>query len=295
LAELRTLGAVVDYIRQGMASYQPPELLPTPEQKNGKTSVVTSTVIAHNGHSTEKTGPMKLIRSVPQLKKLLQPDYLEFKLPTGYSSLITDDGTATTGLLADLLIGEGWKVAVLSFPETSTATLPGGVTRHTLADWSEAQLTQTLQNIVATQGEIGAFIHLSPVWNKNANTLPETVLKQVFLLAKYLSPSLKASSTQGRGCFMAVTHLDGQFGQSGVGEAVEAGLFGLVKSLRREWDEVFCRAVDFDPTLEPEQVVKYLLAELHDPDRSLAQAGYGEQGRVTLIAELQESLNGVNK
>ena len=293
LAELRTLGSVVEYIRQGMANYQPEPA--KPEHKNGKTNEGSLNRATHNHTLPEKSNPLKLSRSLPHLKTLPPPAYFESSLPAGYSCLISDDGTAISGLLAALLMAEGWKVTVLSFPLTTAATLPGGVKRYTLADWSEEQLTQTLQNIATSQGEIGAFIHLSPTWKNEQDSSPKAVLKQVFLLAKHLGPSLKVSASQGWGCFMAVTRLDGQFGQSGEGEPIDAGLFGLVKSLRREWDEVFCRAVDFSPLITPEQVVKGLLAELHDPDHNLSQVGYGEQSRVRLVAELQESLNGTNK
>jgi acyl transferase domain-containing protein len=278
LVELRTLGAVVEYIRQGIANHQNP----APAQQEH---------IFAEGIISPDNKPLELKRAIPHLKTLPPPDYLEFSLPEGFGCLITDDGTDATGLLAAMLMSEGWKVSVLTLPFTGTTALPTDIPCYSLPDWNEAQLGQTLRHIAACQGEIGAFIHLSPADSVAA----DAALKEVFLIAKHLGGSLKASASAGQGSFLAITHLDGQFGQSGKGEAIEAGLFGLVKSLKREWDEVFCRAIDFADAFESHQIVKNVLVELHDPDRSFAQIGYSTEGRVTLVVETDGSINGADK
>ena len=50
-------------------------------------------------------------------------------------------------------------------------------------------------------------------------------------------------------------------------EPVSGGLFGLTKTLNLEWDDVFCRAVDLQPEMDPELAAKYIVAELSDPNR----------------------------
>jgi len=64
-------------------------------------------------------------------------------------------------------------------------------------------------------------------------------------------------------------------------------LFGLTKSLRWEWPQVFFRAIDLNPNLDPHESAEYILAELHDSNRYIGEVGYGSQGRVTLVAKAE--------
>ncbi len=250
-------------------------------------------------HSSFSVSPI-IATNVPRLKATLKtlprPDFLEFKLPEGHISLITDDGSLTTGQLAQSLIDQGWKVVVMSFPLSlmpKQLPLPTGVTRVTLANLSEDHLQQQLEAISTHCGMIGAFIHLHPLFAaEQTGRIPylkeeKAIVKHVFLMAKHLKQSLNTAATQGRSCFCTVAHLDGAFGLEykhnfGV---IGAGLFGLTKSLRWEWPNVFTRAIDLSPTLEAQESAYYIVAELHDPNRYISEVGYSFQGRVTLIAE----------
>ena len=110
------------------------------------------------------------------------------------------------------------------------------------------------------------------------------MLKQVFLLAKHLKTSLNEASQHGNSCFLTITHLDGELGASGEGYSqITGGLFGLTKSLRWEWSEVSCRAIDLSPNLDAPNSVKHIIAELHDPNRLIAEVGYSSKGRTTLV------------
>ena len=92
--------------------------------------------------------------------------------------------------------------------------------------------------------------------------------------------------------FWTVARLDGALGLSRDLDfnPIAGGLFGLTKTLNLEWPQVFCRAIDLHPGIAPDQVAQYVLAELHDPNRLIAEVGYGTQGRVTLVAD-QEPTN----
>ena len=46
----------------------------------------------------------------------------------------------------------------------------------------------------------------------------------------------------------------------------------------------YLAAVDVCPTMDVDETVCAIIAELHDPNRLLVEVGYGEQGRVTLEA-----------
>lgn len=276
LGDLRTIGQIVDYLQQlagGEKKKSEPEFVQQPPE-------LEHTIQRH---------PVKL-------RSLAQPDYLDFTLPEGHIGLITDDGSLTTYKLTESLIEKGWKVVVISFPQSliaQQAPLPTGVTRVTLANLSEEHLQQQLQAIASHCGTIGAFIHLHPIFVGNHtgsiyyNEQEKAIVKQVFLMAKHLKPSLNEAAKHGRSCFCTVAHLDGAFGleyKVNFG-AIGAGLFGLTKTLRWEWPKVFTRAIDLSPRLDAKQSVHNIIAELHDPNLYISEVGYGSQGRVTIIAD----------
>lgn len=215
------------------------------------------------------------------------PDFLAYTLPTSHVCLITDDGTETTTQVAQSLLEQGWRVAVLSFPPSVVAmqaALPAGVERVSLANLAEDELvdglTATSTALSAGVGPIGSFIHLHPAQADSA-----TVLKQVFFIAKHLKDTLSAAAQQnGRASFITVTHMDGALGLDGEipFNPIDGGLAGLTKTLNLEWPQVFCRAIDLHPGFAPDQAAAYVLAELHDSNRLVTEVGYGNQGRVTL-------------
>ncbi|MEH2152480.1 beta-ketoacyl synthase N-terminal-like domain-containing protein [Nostoc sp.] len=277
LGDLRTIGQIVDYLQQ----------LAGGEKKKSEPEFVQQQPpqLEHN-----------IQRHLVKLRSLPQPDYLDFTLPEGHIGLITDDGSLTTYKLTESLIEKGWKVVVISFPQSliaQQAPLPTGVTRVTLANLSEEHLQQQLQAIASHCGTIGAFIHLHPMFVGNHtgsisyNESEKAIVKHVFLMAKHLKPSLNEAAKHGRSCFCTVAHLDGAFGleyKVNFG-AIGAGLFGLSKTLRWEWPKVFTRAIDLSPRLDAKQSVQNIIAELHDPNLYISEVGYGSQGRVTIIAD----------
>ncbi|MEH1856948.1 MAG: beta-ketoacyl synthase N-terminal-like domain-containing protein [Nostoc sp.] len=277
LGDLRTIGQIVDYLQQ----------LAGGEKKKSEPEFVQQQPpeLEHN-----------IQRHPVKLRSLAEPDYLDFTLPEGHIGLITDDGSLTTYKLTESLIEKGWKVVVISFPQSliaQQAPLPTGVTRVTLANLSEEHLQQQLQAIASHCGAIGAFIHLHPMFVANHtgsisyNKSEKAIVKHVFLMAKHLKPSLNEAAKHGRSCFCTVAHLDGAFGleyKVNFG-AIGAGLFGLTKTLRWEWPKVFTRAIDLSPRLDAKQSVQNIIAELHDPNLYISEVGYGSQGRITIIAD----------
>nr|WP_138497437.1 type I polyketide synthase [Nostoc sp. PA-18-2419] len=275
LGELRTIGQIVDYLQQ----------LAGGEKKKYEFEFVQQ--------------PPELEYSIQRypakLRTLPKPDYLDFTLPEGHITLITDDGSLTTAKLTESLIAQGSKVVVISFPQSvisQQSPLPAGVTRVTLANLSEEHLQQQLQAIATHCGTIGAFIHLHPIFvANNTGKIPyieqeKAIVKHVFLIAKHLKPSLNETARHGRSYFCTVAHLDGAFGfdrKVNFG-AIGAGLFGLTKTLRWEWPKVFTRAIDLSPRIDAQQSVNHIIAELHDPNLYIGEVAYGSQGRVTLIA-----------
>ena len=277
LGELRTLGQIVEYLQQQTVTTEKKEFQNQPfnEQLD----------LDH-----------KIPRCLVKLKALPEPDSLDFTLPDKHIVLLTDDGSLTTSKLAQSLTDRDWKVVVLSFPQSLIAEqppLPKGVSRIVLNNLSEEHLKQQLAAITANYGFVGAFIHLNPAIGTGPNhgirflDLEKALLKQVFLIAKHLKPSLNQAARQGRSCFMTVARLDGAFGlaQNMNFGAIGAGLFGLTKTLNLEWKSVFCRGIDLSPDLNAERSAQYIMAELHDPNHYITEVGYSSQGRVTLSTE----------
>ncbi|MTJ49074.1 type I polyketide synthase [Dolichospermum sp. UHCC 0259] len=301
LGDLRTIGQIVNYLQSLVGGEKKKPHIDV----NPVVDLIPPAVGAGSPRPevVDLTPPPIVDPNLPrrpaQLKTLPRPDFLEAQLPEGHIGLITDDGSLTTTKLAHALLEQGWKVVVLSFPQSLVSEqlpLPAGVTRVTLANMSEQHLQLLLQSVTTKHGAIGAFIHLHPQFTPEKPghiSYPEAekaILKQVFLMAKHLKATLNnAASLPGRTSFCTVAHLDGEFGlghQTNF-SAIAAGLFGLTKSLRWEWPQVFFRAIDLNPSLDPHESAQYIVAELHDSNRYIGEVGYGEQGRVTLVAKAE--------
>ncbi len=211
------------------------------------------------------------------------PDFLAYTLPSSHCCLLTDDGTETTTQVAQSLLERGWRVAVLSFPQSlvsAQAALPAGVERVSLANLDEVDLVEGITAVTTQFGPIASFIHLQPAQADSA-----AVLKQVFFIAKHLKETLnETAQQQARASFVTVARMDGSLGLDGeiAFDPIHGGLFGLTKTLNLEWPQVFCRAIDLHPGFTPEQAAAYVLAELYDPNQLITEVGYGNQGRVTL-------------
>jgi len=210
---------------------------------------------------------------------------------------VTNDGSALTPTVVRLLEAEGMRVVVLNLPAVSkTLTTDNTVTLETTSAEAIGNVVETIRQ---RYGKIGAFIHLHPHLEFQGRNftqhfqIDQSVVKTVFLLAKYLQPDLVELGERQRAAFLTVSRLDGRLGLGGRGNVsvVGGGLPGLVKSLRLEWPAVFCRAVDMEPELPVAGMGDQVIAELHDADLTVVEAGYSRDGRCTISAtpdEVQE-------
>ncbi|RCJ23972.1 beta-ketoacyl synthase [Nostoc sp. ATCC 43529] len=280
LAQVPTVGQLLGYIQEGLG---------TRDWGLGTGKEFSQSPIPNT--------QSQILRSPVRLKYLPEPDVLDFTLPDEHIALLTDDGSLTTAKLAEILHSRGWKIVVLSFPQSLIAQqlpLAEGISRVVLADLTEEHLQEQLTAIATNYGQIAAFIHLNPSNHEDSSNgvryleSEKAILRHVFLIAKYLKEPLNQAATQGRSCFVTVARLDGEFGlghKTNFG-AIGAGLFGLTKTLNQEWENVFCRAIDLSPDLDPQTSAQYILAELQDPNLLVVETGYSPQGRVTLIQGL---------
>ena len=195
-----------------------------------------------------------------------------------------------------MLAKEGLKIGLIYLSKPSATTSAGqieGCKRYVLEDASEAAVKNLMQKIVTDYEKIFAFIHLEPNrGEKRTEPLEikedgENKLKAIFLMARDLKSRLMAITAETRPAFITVTQMDGKFGLNGYegADPLPGGFAGLVKTLRLEWPNVFCRALDFHPSLEPRFVAEKIKDELFDADLRLSEVGYTPEGRFTIVLE----------
>ena len=205
----------------------------------------------------ERSAGSGVERRLVRLKRLPAADRLENALPAGHTVLVTDDGTPLPLHVARRLAARGQRVIRIA--------LDGDLER------------------ARAEGPVGGLVHLHSRFGPGDGRKEKEVLRAVFLLAGKLHADLRRAG----GVFLTAARLDGRLGMGGDGYSPAAGaLCGLVKTLRHEWDNVLCRAVDLHPELGPEEAADALLAEMEDPDRGLAEVGF-DGSRWTAVAELQ--------
>jgi len=190
-------------------------------------------------------------------------------------------------------------VVLLRFPDTVCAYDDGALLPDlpvvTPESSEESAISAALFALRDAYGPVGAFIYLhgQPIGEPEVDDAPHTgvvdAVRRPFILAKYLWSDLAAAAGAGWAGFFTATRMDGALGTSGQlpGGArglAAGGLAGLTKTLRLEWPTVTCRAVDLAPELEPDQVAELLFGEICDPNRLVAEVGWGDRGRMTLEA-----------
>ncbi|MBW4696839.1 MAG: SDR family NAD(P)-dependent oxidoreductase [Aphanocapsa lilacina HA4352-LM1] len=223
-------------------------------------------------------------------------DRLECALPEDATCLLSEDGSQLTPRLAAALSARGWRVVVLAWAEAAGPALPAGIERVVVPAPGERDIQAVLAAIRSRCGTVRAFVHLHPplpmVERGTIAFLPPeaALIEGVFYLAKHLKSALEEAARSARSCFMTVARLDGRLGveHSRPCSALAGGLFGLSKSLHKEWPNVYCRAVDLCPDLAVDAAVDCLLAELDDPDRRLVEVGHTGEQRTTLTCAPEE-------
>jgi polyketide-type polyunsaturated fatty acid synthase PfaA len=261
IAELSTLGHVIEYIREAVgAGSAAPAPVARPPEGSGNGA----------GAGIEVAGV--------RLGRLPEPDRLEVAPPPGHVCLVTDDGTPATDLLVEALRRRGWAAAV---PLRLPAAGPDAAGDPAAEEDIVAALVDEAER---RHGPIGGLVHLHPD-PRGAEPPPadaeRSILRQVYLIARRLDASLPAAGRHGRAPFVTVVRLDGAFGLDGdpSSSPLAGGLSGLVKTLAHEWPEVFCRALDIHPAFSSEAVVERILAELGDPDRATVEVAHSADGR----------------
>ncbi|BBB00134.1 putative polyunsaturated fatty acid synthase PfaA [Actinacidiphila reveromycinica] len=260
LAELRSLRDIVEFVAGGDASTPQPAAAPVPAPA-----------------STEPRG--RIGRAQAALAVLPEPDRLVNAYPQGSGALIVDNGGDITPVLAERLAAEGWKVHVLRLP--GVAERASGVRDHALAGWGVTELAARVEDALADRISLVLDLTTAPGgdWADGVRRLAHSLL-----VAKHVVEPLTEAAAFGRAAFVAVTRLDGAFGLHGVAEESipGGGVAGLVKTLAVEAPELFCRAVDLAPALDPAAAAAVVLEEVHAAGAEPVQVGRDGTRRVGL-------------
>ena len=228
-------------------------------------------------------------RNEVYLKYLPKPDYLQYQAVQGTVTLITNEGSALTEKVYQSLKAKGRQVVVLNLPNQHK---PVAEYQYSLNAYNDLAVKTAIANIEQQYGTVSDFIHLHPHFEfKNGQfaqhfETERSIVKTVFLLAKYLQKSLNTLGEQGRSSFLTITRMDGQLGlgKRSNTSVVGGGLNGLTKCLNLEWSSVYCRAVDIQPEIASSSIAEHIVAALYDPNRSIIETAISKEGRYTLAA-----------
>jgi len=264
LSSLQTLQEILDHLGS---------------KKKSPESVAPSTTSISGFPAASQVGRLPV-----SLQALASPDLLDVSFPAGHQLLIVGDPKLASSL------ADGLKSA--GFSTLSFLTLPGlkpakGLTGPVMDELTEASLKLAVDSLRAN-APIGGLLYLHPQNNRKTwfDSAEAQGVKACFFLAKFLKTDLQTAAASGRSFFVTLTQLDGQLGCSESGDfgVMGGGLSGLIKTIKIEWPQVFCRTVDVEPGLA---VGPLLQAELFDPDLALSETGWSAQGRQTLVAKNQ--------
>ncbi len=126
-----------------------------------------------------------------------------------------------------------------------------------------------------------ALILLTP------EVVEDNFLKRAFRLIQLAGPSLRKAGGADTAILLTVSRLDGAFGFGGagpIGNPVSGGLAGLLKTARREWPEVHCKALDLNTgSLPADETAAQIVEEMFRVGP--VEVGLSGRSRVTLAVD----------
>jgi acyl carrier protein len=277
LVELRTLAEIITRFSTGKQ----------PEIHTEQPALVVEEHI-------ENANPIEVLPVSLQL--LPKPDRIVIDYPENSTVLITANDADIANRLAKNFMEKGLTVGLIHLHPNGKSKSPvngNGLKHYHLENSSDHGIESMMQSIMAEHKKIVGFFHLDPSREGKSkghidiNDEGTQSLKTIFLMARHMKTPLMDAAADTRPAFMTVTQMDGQFGLNGykAADPLPGGFGGLVKSLRHEWTQVFCRALDFHPELDSQEVVDKIEEELFDSDLCLSEVGYTPEGRFTLALD----------
>lgn len=201
--------------------------------------------------------------------------------------LVVDDSCGIAQTLVDRLVRQGVQAALLTPARAGQPAAPGAV------NLSDADaLRGALDALHKRLGRVAALVYCAPLGDDPSlrsedpaawKPALEAELLGLLHLAQQLESNLRDN---GGGRLIVATRMGGTFGSLSPRQAaglqpIHGGVVGFVKALNREWDNVRCKAVDFETTASNDAIVSALWAELASGDH-LSEVGYVGGRRVKI-------------
>ncbi|MBI3372080.1 MAG: SDR family NAD(P)-dependent oxidoreductase [Betaproteobacteria bacterium] len=185
-------------------------------------------------------------------------------------------------------------VALAGRGERESITLPAGAHVWVTDDGTElsARVDERLRasGLIVHRGDLhgtfsgegsaapAALVIISPAGGGD-----DSFLRRAFRLVQRAGPSLREAGNTGAAILTTVSRLDGAFGFGNLdarSDPVSGGLAGLVKTARREWPEVRCKALDVDPATRDDTAAQQIVDEMFCDGP--VEVGLSEHARVSL-------------
>jgi len=254
LAELRTLDQIVGHLAAEPA---------TPREA-GSTAPATS----DPAPADDDPEPA---RYAIDLVPLPARDDLDAPYAPDPLAVIVDRGGPEPDALATTLGVTGWRVRRVTLPDTAGEDLAGsempGLAEHLAPAFAGDDRVDACLVVLRDEEDLGSSL---------------VQLADAVLVAGHAQEALARTARGGtRAAFVTVTRCDGGLGLRGrlvAGDAVLAGVGGLVKTMAREAPGVFSRAIDVAPVLDAGAAAVLVVGELADAALDTPEVGIDADG-----------------
>lgn len=179
-------------------------------------------------------------------------------------ALVVAESSEQSVELIKQLQAKNFTINVICFPGLEFDA--SGVQVQRLKDWDEKTLNTALSSFSTIDLVIYQHdsINVTKVSDYATQQIEIQWLQHLLLLAKYYKTALNDNVEVRKG-FVTVARIDGQLGlKTPESRCLAAGCFGLIKTLAVESQNIFCRALDIEPSLSAKVTAQRVLEEAFD-------------------------------
>ncbi len=197
--------------------------------------------------------------------------------------LVTDGPTGRARTLFSLLRGLDYDLAFVRHGSTGKRHGAGNYEVDLLSAEGMKQLRAWIEQ---DHGTLTAVCHLLPL-DPAPEVEPSRCLEVRSLF--HLLTTFGLDLVKAKGTVLGVTGCGGAFG---VGEAIDdfrpgvTALFGFLKSLAREWQDVHVKLIDTYKDIDDPQLLGLIVTEFQTTDRKV-EVGYGREGRQVIEVQAE--------
>ncbi|AJQ96657.1 type I polyketide synthase [Gynuella sunshinyii] len=217
------------------------------------------------------------------------------RIKPGSTIILFSEGSELTEILAQELLLLGSQPIIIAWQEQTFdfQNINESCAVIELTGSNETHFEEAFKIVSGLTHEIHGMLYLMPVhnpenrWESVWDRQIAAMVRGAFFAAKYFYHTALANLTpeeHDSRFFMALTRIDGKLGAGDQfnGRFTQGGLFGLMKSIKQEWERVFCHAVDIDPDCSAIDVADIVFKELAAIESNTHETGWKNGQRITL-------------